>query len=323
MTYHQARAPRELYGDAKQVGALLLAIGAGVACGASARRPPAATATARACAGPSPAIFFDNLQECVAVRGNPTDPSKTDITITDRATGAQIYAMTASEVYRSHYHGAEYRNGHLYIIRRRGENTGAWADELWKYDREKHGVAIFSNRGLDFRVSGDGQFVAVVGGGESGPLTLLRSDGSVRKVIGPDQLGLEAFKPIGWAGSAFWAKDPVVGDAVLHIVRILLPDGQTTTFDVSTLPIRDDFAFNPISERVVFSNRPFLYDVTSESEYVASHATVTLSVYDLNTKRTQVIATSVTQAFNPRWVSADTIEYQDPHGSGTLRRAVP
>jgi hypothetical protein len=306
------------------VGALLLAIGAGVACGDSARRLPAATVAAPACAGPPPAIFFDNRHECVVVRGSPTDPSKTDITVTDRATGAQIYAMTASEVYRSHYHSAEYRNGHLYIIRRRGENTDAWTDELWKYDREKHGVAIFTNKGLDFRVSPDGQFVAVVGGGESGPLTLLRSDGSVLKVIGPNQLSLESFKPIGWAGSAFWVKDPHVGDAVRHIVRIVLPDGQTTTFDVSTLPIDgDDFALNPISERVVFSNRPFSYDVTSESEYVASHATVTLSVYELNTKRTQVIATSVTQAFNPRWVSADTIEYHDPHGSGTLRRAVP
>jgi hypothetical protein len=146
----------------------------------------------------------------------------------------------------------------------------------------------------------------------------------VLKVIGPDELGLAAFDPIGWAGSAFWVKDPVVGDAVQHIVRIRLPDWQTTTFDVSTLPIEgDEFALNPISERVVFSNRPFWYDETSESEYVASHATVTLSVYDLNTKRTQVIATSVTQAFKPRWVSADTIEYHDPHGSGTLRRAVP
>jgi hypothetical protein len=306
------------------VGVLLLAIGAGVVSSASARRPPAATGSAPACAGRPPAIFFDNLQACVVVRGNPTDPSKTDITVTDRATGAQIYGMTASEVYRSHYHAAEYRNGHLYIIRRRGEHTDAWTDELWKYDREKHGVAIFTNRGLDFRASPDGQFVAVVGGGERGPLTLLQSDGTVLKVMSPDQLSLEAFAPIGWAGSAFWVKDPVVGDAVQHIVKFILRDWQTTTFDVSALPIEgDEFALNPIRERVVFSNRPFSYDVTSESEYVASHATVTLSVYDLNTKRTQVIATSVSQAFHPRWVSVDTIEYHDPHGTGTLRRAVP
>jgi hypothetical protein len=233
--------------------------------------------------------------------------------------------MTVAED-RPHYHSAEYHNGHLYVVHRR-KDAPDWEDELWTYDRQGKGARIFTGRALHFRVSADGQFVAIVvsrysdTGADS--LTLLRSDGTVLKVIDSRALALEGWEPLGWADSTFWATDPVVGGGVTHIVKIRAPDWQAIIFDLSSLRIDIDFDLNPIKERVVSSDRPFWYDVESENEYLATKARVTLSVYDLNTQSATVIATSITKYFHPRWTSESTIEYDNPLGSGRLKRTVP
>ena len=152
----------------------------------------------------------------VVVKENPADKTKTDIFLKDPKTGQETFYITLSDIYRNHYHNAEYHNGNLYIIHRTGGDTGYqtnpnWTDELWRYNQQKQWVKLFSNRGLDFRVSDDEKFIAIVYYLRSGEnnavgknLTFVSNNGAVLKTFSLSQLGLEDFSPIKWSTSNFW-----------------------------------------------------------------------------------------------------------------------
>ena len=88
----------------------------------------------------------------VVVKENPADKTKTDIFLKDPKTGQETFYITLSDIYRNHYHNAEYHNGNLYIIHRTGGDTGYqtnpnWTDELWRYNQQKQGQKLYSVRG--------------------------------------------------------------------------------------------------------------------------------------------------------------------------------
>jgi len=83
-----------------------------------------------------------------------------------------------------------------------------------------------------------------------------------------------------------------------------------------------EFDINPRKEIIAFSNYPAMFDVDSVKEYEQSGAKVILIVYDLKTKVQQQIATSKTKKFGPKWVDENTLEYNNPSGTGRITKQI-
>jgi hypothetical protein len=67
----------------------------------------------------------------VIVRENASDPTRSDVYLQDPATGQETFYMTLLDVYRAHYHNAEFHNGSLYIIHRTGGDAGYETNPDW------------------------------------------------------------------------------------------------------------------------------------------------------------------------------------------------
>lgn len=283
----------------------------------------------------------------VVLKENPTDKLKTDIYLQNKKTGEQSLFITLAGVNRNTYHNTEYHNGNLYITRKTGGNTNNpswydnddsnwydnnpnWTDELWKYNQQKQGLKIYSNRGLDFRVSADENFIAVVidmGGIEGkGNLAFIKNNGEVIKILTTKELGFSYIQMpiVAWSQNFIWTYENIGGPAIGNIVKINAKTFQITKFDVSSLPIQvAEFDLNPTKEKIVFDDYPAMFDVDSSNEFRASKKTVTLFIYDLNSKTKQIIVTSITKAFKPKWIDENTVEYDNPSGEGRITKIIP
>jgi hypothetical protein len=114
-----------------------------------------------------------------------------------------------------------------------------------------------------------------------------------------------------------------MGAELPYLVKVEVPGLSLTKFDLRALGIGPEADFDPVKGRIVSSDFPPLYESVSADEFRASKATVTLFVYDLETKHRQVIATSVTKEFNPKWIGDDTVEYDNPNAKGRLTKHIP
>jgi len=272
----------------------------------------------------------------VVVKENSTDKLKSDIYLKDKKTGQENLFITITDVYRNHYHNSEYHNGNVYIIRRTGgdfgyQNNPNWTDELWKYNQQKQGTNIYSNRGLDFRVSDDEKFISVFDSGSDNTgevrnITFLKNDGSVIKILTSKDLGLEKYgpyiDPLVWSNNILWIESGFT--VSIEIVAKIDPNTfQITKFDLANLPIQvGEFSLNPIKQKIAFSDYPALFDTDSADEFKASKKTVSLFVYDLLNQKKQIIVTSVAKAFHPKWIDENTIEYDNPSGDGRLTKVI-
>jgi hypothetical protein len=268
-----------------------------------------------------------SINYSIVVKENPTNKTKTDIYLEDPKTGQETFYITLSDVYRNHYHNAEYHNGNLYIIHRTGGDSGYetnpnWTDELWKYNQQKQGQKLYSVRGLDFRVSDDEKLIAIITNEE---FVLLNNDGSKIKtfqqvVVNPKNSPMFGF--LAWGPDAIWL-DNSCGPNIEGLVKINTLNYAVTNYDLSELPAGAEFAINVYEEKIAFSNFPIMFDVVSAEEYERSGAKVNLVVYDLNSKSQQTIATSVTKKFEPKWLDENTLEYNNPNGEGRLTKQIP
>lgn len=270
-----------------------------------------------------------SINYSVVVRENPTDKTKTDIYLKDPKTGQETFYITLSDIYRNHYHNAEYHNGNLYIIHRTGGDTGYqtnpnWTDELWRYNQQKQGQKLYSVRGLDFRVSDDEKLIAIITNEE---FNLLNNSGSKIRtfqsnevVANPENSPMFGF--LAWGQSSIWL-DNTFGPSLVGLAKINMTNYAVTKYDLSELPAGPEFAINVYKEKIAFSNFPAMFDVDSAQEYERSGAKVNLIVYDLNSKSQQTIATSITKKFEPKWLDETTLEYNNPNGIGRITKQIP
>ena len=113
-----------------------------------------------------------------------------------------------------------------------------------------------------------------------------------------------------------------MGVEIHNIIKMETPGFRTTKFDVSDLPIDDDFDLNPVKKKIVFSDYFEPLDADIKKEMEKSKPTWKLFIYDLGSKSKQILATS-RKGFNPRWVDENTIAYDNPNGKGRLTKAIP
>jgi len=281
----------------------------------------------------TPVTKVDTINYDVETKKNSNDSTKTDIYLKNIKTNIETLFMTLDNVFIDHYHNSEYHNGSLYVIKRTGSvNTNSnWTDELWRYNSEKQGQKLFSVKGLDFRVSDDENFIAISGDNGDGSnthynLTFIKNDGSVLRVFNLNQLGLgkdEGFRLLEWGNSNFWLTVGA-GPLINSLIRIEATDFQIKSFDISNFSFeKSEFSLNTTKEKIVFSNYPAMFDVDSAQEFSKTNEKINLTIYDLNSKTSEIIATSTAQPFKPIWINENTVEYQNPSSNGKLTKQIP
>lgn len=263
----------------------------------------------------------------ILLKENSKNSKDTDISLLNPETQEEIFFVTLSNIYRSHYHNSEYHNGNLYIIKRPGgedsyETNPEWTDELWRLNTDRRGQKIFSAKGLDFRVSPDERLIGITTNEE---LVLLNEEGQLLKRFQGDEITINPNLPVNFTILAYdenflWIENSfAVGFVGLAKINIATYD--VTIYDFSNLPVKigSETIFNPTTQKIAYSTYLAQFDVDKTRAYEQSGEKVYLIVYDINTKEWEEIATSVTKKFEPQWIGDNTLEYNNPNGGERLQ----
>lgn len=263
----------------------------------------------------------------VVIKENSTDKNLSDIYLKNNK-GKETFFMTLSEIYRHHYHPAEYHDGNLYIIRRTGGEEGFedipdWTDELWKYSSDKQGTKLSSSRGLDFRVSDDGRLIAVVGSesDDTQNVVIIDNQGGELVKFAASELEADYIDPLVWGKNSFWLVEKAL-PVPIAFISIDKKSFEASKFSVNVDDMGIEYALNPDTQKLAYSDYPPLFDVDSAEEFRQSSKKVTLFVYDLSTDEKKIIDTSIVKEFNPKWIDDKTLEYDNPVGDGRLRKKI-
>jgi len=264
----------------------------------------------------------------IVVKENTADKNKSDVYLKDKKSGQEKLFTTIKDVYRGHYHNAEFKNGNLYIIQRTGGDLGYednpdWTDELWKYDSNKKGTKLYSIRGLDFRVSNNDKLIAITGSDEEQKPLLIFTDtgGNELESFDRDTLGADIFTLLIWGKDSFWLGEKALPVPVAFI-KIDISPFQASKYAVKDVSLGIEYVLNPDTKKIIYSDYPITFDVDSAKKFEQSGKIVTLSVYDLVSDEKKVIATSKTKKFNPKWVDDVTVEYDNPTGEGRITKKI-
>jgi hypothetical protein len=243
--------------------------------------------------------------------------NSTDIYLKNLDTNEEEFYLSVSDMYSSHYHPYEYHNGNLYVIRRIGDiDTEDWSDNLWRYDDELNGEEIYSSQGLDFRVSEDESVIAIQKSDTS--LLLLDNTGEIQKEYTAEELvgadTLDAYSDVYFAevtSDLVWTYNSN-GMYLESINKIDTETFELIRFDVAELDIGSEYTLNTKKEALAFSDHPIFLDADSAQEFEEQGLEVTLSIYDLNSKRLTKVATTNGLYFEQEWTNSDTLEYNKP-----------
>ena len=264
----------------------------------------------------------------VVLQANLQDETKTDIYIRNIKTGEEKFFITLENVYRDHYHPAEYVNDSLYVLHRISDIEN-WTDELWAYDSNGKGKFLYSEKGLTFRVSPNSNLIAIAfnpsGFGSGNKLHFLDSSGNVIKKFNAEELGnigeYHQLMPLDWSsdGKLFWSVFHA-GASAKNYIRVTVKDWQVASYNISNIDILDmmESDLNPNTGILAYSNHPPIFDAGTSEQFQNSGKTVTLFLYELYTRKTQAIASSTAKYFRPEWLSNDILEYNNPDNAGRL-----
>ena len=182
------------------------------------------------------------------------------------------------------------------------------------------GVNLYAVKGLDFRVAPGEAHIAVAG---SDNVVILDAQGNFQsEYLGPQlSAGNVEMMPglMEWSsdGSVLWTRAGH-GPVPQFLDRISVPGWQLTVYDLMGVPIRAEMDLNPDTGMLVFSDFPVFFAQPMYEEFVATGDPVTLYTYSLDSKNLHSVAVSKAKEFDPVWLDASTIEYNDPDGEGRL-----
>jgi len=256
---------------------------------------------------------------------NPQDNSKTDISIKNLKTGEQELYITLPDIDVRHYHPCEYHNGNLYVIKKircDGHPEVEWTSELWRYDADEKSTKLHTAKDIDFRVSPNERYLAVREenlvflGSQGNPLqgiTIKELSSHEDELHGPLIVRIHLLK---WSDNSnqFWGALQA-GPSPQTIYRVEVPLWQKVVYDISELHIPVEYDLNANTGKLVYSDYPQIYDVTSLEEFEKSQRAVILFIYDLNSRdiqNIQIVDTSVAAKFYPKWIDDVTVEYDSP-----------
>lgn len=275
---------------------------------------------------PSPMMQQEENFE-VVLKENEEDKEKTDIYLKNKETGREEFYMALTNVFKDHYHSAEYWNGNLYILRRFGYDgypDQEWSDELWKYNSNKEGMILYSGKGIDFRISPNEKYAAILTGQSEKLVFLNLETNSVQKEFPKKDL-IKCYSPerctphLGleeWSSNSdsFWV---YTHEYTAHTSFTALRIG-TWSVNRYGLPsdafVRAEYDLNPNTSKIVLSDYPVFLEAGDQEQFKEKGTSVTLFIYDLISGNKHVIATSTVTPFNPKWIDNNTVEYSDQQG---------
>ena len=211
---------------------------------------------------------------------------------------------------------AQFASGALYVVARMvSGNAGQGGMGLWRMPVGGAPVRLADAApGMRFWVSASGRRTVLEGGSQDtgASLFLLGLDGAVLGRKAPHELGQEP------------PDQAVLGENGLYLengAHLRLWDFRNDALVGMAWPegIGADHAIQPDRGLMAGSTFP---DPDTETEEEAD-AEVVLQVVDLKTGQRSEIARSQAQAFEPRWIRPDTLEFADPATGARTRRFVP
>lgn len=138
-------------------------------------------------------------------------------------------------------------------------------------------------------------------------------------IVNPDER--LAYDFLAWGPDSIWL-DNTFGPSLTGLAKVDTKTFLVTRYDLASLQTGPEYTINVYKEKIAFSNYPALFDADGAKEYLKSGAKVNLIVYDLKNKTQQQIAISITKRFEPRWLDANTLEYNNPNSEGRLTQKV-
>ncbi|MCG2720924.1 MAG: hypothetical protein L6290_02755 [Thermodesulfovibrionales bacterium] len=262
----------------------------------------------------------------VKLQPNPLDSALTDVYVKNVQKDQSQLFITLPDVEVQHYHPAEFHNGSIYVIRRIhpfSEFPNQWRDELWKYTSMKKGDEIYSSQGMDFRVSPGERDIALVS--DTVLYFINASDGSNITLFYPSTLSNvhrkdRQIQPIAWtAGGTFFWGSLYRTVNILTFFRVIAETWEVDSYNVDSLKINSsDYALNPSSGMLVYSDFPAIFDVDTYQHVRKSKMRVHLYLYDLKSGESKLLATTYSKDFEPKWLSSRTIEVNNPEGDGRI-----
>jgi hypothetical protein len=263
----------------------------------------------------------------VVIIANPDDAALTDVYLQDPETREMTFFATISDVEREYGFGYQYLNGTLYYVKRTGDvNTDNWMDELWRIDQQGNEGMLYASRGLTFRVSPNGQMIAA--DYEVNPesmfkgLLFLDSNGQILQQIAFSEIDQNLLIDLNaWSDdSAFFWAGFSWGPNTSFFARVDVTSGTYALYDVSAFaPQMAEADLNPNTGVLVYSDMPVFFEIMGAQEFLVSQQPVALYLYDFNDASTTTLATSISKAFHPEWLSLGQLEYDDPDSNGRVR----
>lgn len=211
-------------------------------------------------------------------------------------------------LYTNHYNFMEVHNGCIYYIKRVGDTDNEWTDELWKYDKSKGVMKLYSAKGIDYRVSPNNKKIAV----ESDEKVIILNDkGEKIKKYSFNEID----KPLQVTPN-IWSEDGKVlygslSDTYMIEYFFKIENGDIT-YIKNNLELISEYTINPNTDWISYSDYPVLLDTDAFNEFKESKKSIKLYLYNFSTKEKIIIDKSVTKKFSPVWIDDNTIEYNDP-----------
>lgn len=257
------------------------------------------------------------------------DPGQIDVSVVNLLDDQEVFFITLENVDIDHYHGAEFVNNNLYIIKTNGSDEEGWINELWKFSSEEDGLLLYAAEGVDFRVAPDESYIVTI---EYGPadfgddqLIFLDKEGSPVQSLLPGNIeeshdGPSWMLDLGeWSsdGSFFWGTYQLAYKPIFFY-QVNVETWELTVFDISDLPLQAEYALNPNTGQLLYSDLPPFIDMSSYVFFTIKQTPVNLYLYDFNQGNQQPVAVVVAQSFRPEWINDEVFAYRDPVGRGRI-----
>lgn len=250
----------------------------------------------------------------------------------DKENEKQLFTVP-SDFYGENVSGIEnevdYINGNLYIIRKIGDSE---EKELWKYGKKDgignvpEGIKLYTGKIFKFSVSPTGKYIAVTTNAKE-KLAIIDGKGNILREYDTKELGFLDSKNISlWFGLLSWTSDEKEFWGTLSnkpipeaIYRINFPSLEISKFSV---PFDQEWDLNADGKKIVYSDCPFVKDSSNLTSFSGSNTKVDLIVYDVVMDSHSIIESADSKCFNPKWISSQVIEYDNPSGTGRKSRII-
>lgn len=134
------------------------------------------------------------------------------------------------------------------------------------------------------------------------------------------ELGIELSK---WSsdGTVFWGN-------LFHtyslegFYKVHINSWTINNYETSSLGISNDYDLNENNGEIIYSNYPVFFVAGDEENYQNSGTKLNLNIYNLETKNKQLISTSISKKFEPKWIDENTIEYNDPNSEQRIQKII-